>query len=83
MILHQIESLAAAGVKDIVLAVNYRPEVMIKVLQKVRCCPCQRARGWTDTPALFACLVVLSGVEMRCGEDGFADGPCSTRSNTA
>ena len=37
MILHQIESLAAAGVKDIVLAVNYRPEVMIKVLQKVRC----------------------------------------------
>lgn len=34
MILHQIESLAAAGVKDIVLAVNYRPEVMIKVLQQ-------------------------------------------------
>lgn len=35
MILHQVESLAAAGVKDIVLAVNYRPEVMINVLQKV------------------------------------------------
>lgn len=28
MILHQIESLAKAGVKDIVLAVNYRPEIM-------------------------------------------------------
>ncbi|KEZ40310.1 Mannose-1-phosphate guanylyltransferase [Scedosporium apiospermum] len=28
MILHQIEALAAAGVTDIVLAVNYRPEIM-------------------------------------------------------
>ncbi len=28
MIMHQIEALAAAGVRDIVLAVNYRPEVM-------------------------------------------------------
>jgi len=28
MILHQIERLAQAGVKDIVLAVNYRPEIM-------------------------------------------------------
>jgi len=35
MILHQIEALVAAGVKDIVLAVNYRPEVMVKVLEKV------------------------------------------------
>lgn len=35
MILHQVESLAAAGVTDIVLAVNYRPDVMISVLQKV------------------------------------------------
>ncbi|KAI9221268.1 mannose-1-phosphate guanyltransferase Mpg1 [Blastocladiella britannica] len=34
MIQHQIEALAAVGVKDIVLAVNYRPEVMIGVLQK-------------------------------------------------
>jgi len=34
MILHQVEALAAAGVTDIVLAVNYRPEVMINVLQK-------------------------------------------------
>jgi NDP-sugar pyrophosphorylase family protein len=36
MILHQIEALAAAGVTDIVLAVNYRPEVMEKHLQEVR-----------------------------------------------
>lgn len=34
MILHQVESLAAAGVKDIVLAVNYRPEVMVATLKK-------------------------------------------------
>lgn len=34
MILHQIEALAAAGVKDIVLAVNYRPEVMVATLAK-------------------------------------------------
>lgn len=35
MILHQVESLAAAGVKDIVLAVNYRPDVMVAALEKV------------------------------------------------
>ncbi|KAF1812176.1 putative mannose-1-phosphate guanyltransferase [Eremomyces bilateralis CBS 781.70] len=35
MILHQVESLAAAGVTDIVLAVNYRPEVMTAALKKV------------------------------------------------
>ena len=35
MILHQIESLAAAGVTDIVLAVNYRPDVMVKALKQV------------------------------------------------
>ncbi|RSH86983.1 mannose-1-phosphate guanyltransferase [Saitozyma podzolica] len=34
MILHQIEALVQAGVKDIVLAVNYRPEVMVSVLKK-------------------------------------------------
>ena len=34
MILHQIEALAAAGVTDIVLAVNYRPEVMVSTLKK-------------------------------------------------
>jgi NDP-sugar pyrophosphorylase family protein len=35
MILHQVEALAAAGVTDIVLAVNYRPEVMEKHLGEV------------------------------------------------
>lgn len=34
MILHQIEALAEAGVTDIVLAVNYRPEVMVDTLKK-------------------------------------------------
>ena len=32
--MHQIEALVKAGVKDIVLAVNYRPEVMVSVLKK-------------------------------------------------
>ncbi len=36
MILHQVESLAAAGVTDIVLAVNYRPDIMVAALKKVR-----------------------------------------------
>ena len=35
MILHQVEALAAAGVTDIVLAVNYRPEIMEKALSEV------------------------------------------------
>ncbi|CAM0140952.1 mannose-1-phosphate guanyltransferase [Umbelopsis sp. WA50703] len=34
MILHQIENLAKAGVRDIVLAVNYRPEIMVAVLKQ-------------------------------------------------
>jgi len=34
MIAHQIEALAAAGVTDIVLAVNYRPEVMVSALKE-------------------------------------------------
>jgi len=34
MILHQVEALADAGVTDIVLAVNYRPEVMVETLKK-------------------------------------------------
>lgn len=34
MIEHQVEALAAAGVTDIVLAVNYRPDVMIDALKK-------------------------------------------------
>lgn len=46
MILHQVESLAAAGVTDIVLAVNYRPEIMTAALKKVRsCCHCPPAKG--------------------------------------
>ena len=35
MIEHQVEALAAAGVTDIVLAVNYRPEIMAAALKKV------------------------------------------------
>ncbi|KAL8828926.1 MAG: hypothetical protein Q9170_006385, partial [Blastenia crenularia] len=34
MILHQVEALAAAGVTDIVLAVNYRPDIMEKALKE-------------------------------------------------
>lgn len=36
MILHQVEALANAGVTDIVLAVNYRPDAMTKALKQVR-----------------------------------------------
>lgn len=39
MIKHQIEALAEAGVTDIVLAVNYRPEVMEAHLKEVRSSP--------------------------------------------
>jgi mannose-1-phosphate guanylyltransferase len=35
MIIHQIEALAKAGVKEIVLAVNYQPEVMVDAMAKV------------------------------------------------
>lgn len=35
MIYHQVQSLAAAGVTDIVLAVNYRPDIMVSALKKV------------------------------------------------
>ena len=34
MILHQIEALVKVGVTDIVLAVNYRPEVMVEFMKK-------------------------------------------------
>lgn len=34
MIMHQIESLALAGVQDIVLAVNYRPEIMQSTMKE-------------------------------------------------
>lgn len=33
MIMHQVEALVEAGVKDIVLAVNYRPEIMVEHMQ--------------------------------------------------
>lgn len=36
MIVHQVESLAAVGVTDIVLAVNYRPEIMREAMKKVQ-----------------------------------------------
>ena len=39
MILHQVEALAAAGVTDIVLAVNYRPDIMVAALKKVSPAP--------------------------------------------
>ncbi|KAJ3313880.1 mannose-1-phosphate guanyltransferase [Boothiomyces sp. JEL0838] len=35
MILHQIEALAKVGVKEIVLAVNYQPEVMVSAMNQV------------------------------------------------
>lgn len=44
MILHQVEALAAAGVTDIVLAVNYRPEIMEKYLAEV--CHTQNCLLW-------------------------------------
>lgn len=34
MILHQIKALVEAGVKDVVLAVNYRPEIMVNFMEK-------------------------------------------------
>ena len=35
MILHQIEALANVGVKEVVLAVNYQPEVMLRAMREV------------------------------------------------
>lgn len=35
MIFHQIEALAKVGVKEIVLAVNYQPEVMVSAMHEV------------------------------------------------
>jgi NDP-sugar pyrophosphorylase family protein len=46
MILHQIEALAAAGVTDIVLAVNYRPEIMEKYLAEVSGFPLWNPKQW-------------------------------------
>jgi mannose-1-phosphate guanylyltransferase len=41
MIQHQIEALASAGVTDVVLAVNYRPEIMAEALKTVSTPPAQ------------------------------------------
>jgi NDP-sugar pyrophosphorylase family protein len=67
MILHQIEALAAAGVTDIVLAVNYRPEVMEKYLAEVRL-----------SPVLKYLLLLLLPIRSQL-TGGF---PYSTKSNT-
>lgn len=49
MIVHQIEALVAAGVTDIVLAVNYRPEIMEKFLAEVRQNqPLHMQKFWAD-----------------------------------
>jgi NDP-sugar pyrophosphorylase family protein len=48
MIEHQVAALADAGVTDIVLAVNYRPEVMTKHLKKV---PPRRCEIVPDRPS--------------------------------
>ena len=34
MLIHQIEALAKVGVKEIILAINYQPEVMREELEK-------------------------------------------------
>lgn len=52
MIVHQIEALVAAGVTDIVLAVNYRPEVMEKFLAEVRFPPFSALGGEKLTAAV-------------------------------
>ncbi len=44
MIVHQIEALAEAGVTNIVLAVNYRPDVMVKALEHVSLQQCASCR---------------------------------------
>ena len=51
MIRHQVESLAEAGVTDIVLAVNYRPDMMAAALKKVGVTSmilCNKYPGLTD-----------------------------------
>lgn len=53
MILHQIEALAAAGVTDIVLAVNYRPDIMSSALKKV----CGGFAEYIDGQSLTRALV--------------------------
>lgn len=58
MIKHQIEALAEAGVTDIVLAVNYRPEVMEAHLKEVGPTP-SFPRSFTFGPAYLNPHVVL------------------------
>ena len=53
MIVHQIEALVAAGVRDIVLAVNYRPEIMEKFLAEV----CWLVAEITGPPSPAFCLL--------------------------
>lgn len=50
MIEHQVESLAAAGVTDIVLAVNYRPDIMVAALKKVSFYPEQKKKKREPIP---------------------------------
>lgn len=53
MIEHQIEALAEAGVTDVVLAVNYRPEIMENALSEVSLQPivrCHRIMLHTSHP---------------------------------
>ena len=57
MILHQVESLAAAGVTDIVLAVNYRPDVMVSALKKVYQFITFDIQPWVLTMSLIEFLV--------------------------
>jgi NDP-sugar pyrophosphorylase family protein len=52
MILHQIQALAAAGVTDIVLAVNYRPEIMTEALKKVCTTPPRHTNLNSDSPPI-------------------------------
>jgi NDP-sugar pyrophosphorylase family protein len=58
MILHQVEALAAAGVTDIVLAVNYRPEIMEKYLAEVG------ASQSLDPPSLQAYVSLRRGIQV-------------------
>lgn len=54
MIMHQIEALAAVGVKDVVLAVNYRPEIMenrLKEVSSISFLPCQGFTLQNGTPS--------------------------------
>lgn len=53
MIEHQIEALAEAGVTDVVLAVNYRPEIMENALSEVGPQPIAPCRRINPVPVPF------------------------------